>query len=372
MSMIKDAVTVLHNRLKQLTPEASPEHLAYLAKSIESIGGQGTLLEIVALTDEKLLEVANAVASHQQDLTTAKDNHLTLLDQAKNNHVATLNDVVASQITQIDHLVAVNDVPQGSSILEEISDAVMPFTGEHVANDDLPLLFGIVSRHGDQAWGVGHFTQELGQWHNSRAEDAFKTITGINNWGTTRNGFHYHPSLHFIRGTQGEFIFREYFERYADSGNNYLYPHAALGVLFIKNTTNGDIIRDFEFGGSSYWSSGYEGAGLHLGVPNETDQNKELINTITWSNVYAYSAAVPSFGNQKVPILIPAGKTVALMLYTSAFLNAGNYNRYALFLHWYVFNIRAAFLTAGVEIDAERTIKAWKSSRLAETYEIWR
>ena len=47
-TLLKSAVEALNARLEELTPEASPEQLAYLSKSVQNMAGQGTILDIVA------------------------------------------------------------------------------------------------------------------------------------------------------------------------------------------------------------------------------------------------------------------------------------------------------------------------------------
>ncbi|GFU21009.1 putative phage related protein [Nephila pilipes] len=78
---------------------------------------------------------------------------------------------------------------------------------------------------------------------------------------------------------------------------------------------------------------------------------------------------------------IPAGKTVAVLLYTSSYLHSrtkvsegafsGDVYTYGQFIQWGIHNIRNNFLTAGLEIDVERTLKACQCPGLSETYELW-
>ncbi|WP_265032474.1 hypothetical protein [Wolbachia endosymbiont (group B) of Apotomis turbidana] len=51
MTIAKEVVYALHQRLKDLSVNATPDQLAYLAKSLESIAGQSTVLDIVQMTD---------------------------------------------------------------------------------------------------------------------------------------------------------------------------------------------------------------------------------------------------------------------------------------------------------------------------------
>jgi ABC-type multidrug transport system permease subunit len=71
-------------------------------------------------------------------------------------------------------------------------------------------------------------------------------------------------------------------------------------------------------------------------------------------------------------VLIPAGKTVAILLYSSAYYYTTYYNYYTQFMHWYIFNFRSAFLTTGLEVDVERTLKAWQCRGYQNSFDIWK
>lgn len=135
--------------------------------------------------------------------------------------------------------------------------------------------------------------------------------------------------------------------KYAVSTNEYSYPYAGLGVIFIKNTTAADITRTVSFGGSTYWSSGYEGMGLFVATPNNTNANKSSISGLTWTNLYNNATSNANIASS-ASVVIPAGKTVAILLYTSAYYYTGINSYYAQFLHWYIFSFRNGFLTTGL------------------------
>ncbi len=117
-------------------------------------------------------------------------------------------------------------------------------------------------------------------------------------------------------------------------------------------------------------------------VLSNFNANKSSISRIIWKNVYQYTSSdskLAGSGN----VEIPAGKTVAILLYTSSYLCsrtqvsqgmlASNYvYNYGQFIQWGIYNIRSNFLTTGLEIDVERTLKAWQCPGLSETYELWR
>ncbi|MFP3030194.1 MAG: hypothetical protein ACEY3M_03170, partial [Wolbachia sp.] len=144
MTIAKEVVYALHQRLKDLSVNATPDQLAYLAKSLESIAGQSTVLDIVQITDEKLKELLNAATKHLSDLDTRKASslaavsesekqllkridekgttNLSLLDSRKDSHVATINNAgdLNSIRNTLNSLKAISDIPNGSSIMKEI------------------------------------------------------------------------------------------------------------------------------------------------------------------------------------------------------------------------------------------------------------
>lgn len=429
-TLIKDAVTALHNRLSELTPSATPEQLAYLGKSIQNIGGQGTILDIVALTDDKLQELIDAATAHLanmtdaetnalgaldtaktdtldefnttkinalSDMVTAKDSYISEMDTAKTGHVTDINTEGTTQVAAVTaagsafadvndvpggstimtevnavqaNLDAINDIPGGSTILTEINNASTE--GINFAPGSIPFLFGVLNRYNEYNYGVGEWTSELGQWYTNNAHWAFDLLCGTHGESTNYSGFYRMPSIQFLQGNNGRFNFKEQFNRYTHTSNQYTYPYAALGVFFIKNTTGSSMNRTFYHGGSAYWSSGYEGAALWVGTPNDTDANKESISSISWNAAFNTTSNTHDWGGQSTTVTIPAGKTVAVMLYTSAHYFAGPSSFYAQFLGWYIYNFRSNFLTTGLEVDFERTIKAWQQGNgLSQTHQIW-
>ena len=107
---------------------------------------------------------------------------------------------------------------------------------------------------------LGILTSQLGVWYNNvaNAYNMLKLLTGIHAYSTAYSGFYRPTQLHFLQGTNGMFIHKEMYVKYAVSTNEYTYP-SGLGVIFVKNNTNADITRTLSFGRSTYWSSGYEG-----------------------------------------------------------------------------------------------------------------
>ncbi|GEM_PF-1619605 len=429
-TLLKTAVEALNDRLAELTTEATPEQLAYLSKSVQNMSGQGTILDIVALTDDKLQELIDAATAHLtsmtdaetnalgaldtakvdsldemgttkvnalSDMLTAKDSHLVEMDTAKTGHVTAINTEGTSQLAAVSdaatafigvndvpggstimtevnavqsNLDAINDIPGGSTILTEINNSVGD--GLIIDPNAIPFLFGVLSRYNDYNYGGGQWTSELGQWYTNNPEWPFNLLCGTHSESTSYSGFFKMPSLQFLQGSNGRFNFKEQYNRYQQSSNQYQYPYAAVGVFFIKNTTGSSMNRTFYHGGSAHWSSGYEGASLWVGTPNQTDANKGSISSISWSNVFSTTSSTHNWGGQSTTVTIPAGKTVAVMLYTSAYYITSPSSFYSQFLGWYIYNFRSNFMTTGLEVDAERTIKAWQQGHgLNQPHQLW-
>ncbi|WMT83896.1 hypothetical protein NMD99_04260 [Wolbachia endosymbiont of Listronotus oregonensis] len=272
---------------------------------------------------------------------------------------------------------SINDVPSGSSIMKEVKNRNMVEPGS------LPFLFGVLSR-GNNYYGHGIFTTELGGWSGdiTKTDYMLQLLAGSHTYDTSYVSFYRPRQLSFIEGSKGTFIYGELYTNSFSSSHNqiYYYPCAALGVMFVKNTTSRDITRTLNFVGTSYWSSGYEGAGAFVGTPDNTNASKSRISKIMWKNVYKYASSNSKFaasGN----VEIPAGKTVAVLLYTSSYLHSrtkvsegafsGDVYTYGQFIQWGIYNIRNNFLTAGLEIDVERTLRAWQCPGLDATHKIW-
>ncbi|MDX5496635.1 MAG: hypothetical protein O7173_03125 [Wolbachia endosymbiont of Nomada fabriciana] len=444
MTTIKEIIDVLQGRLKDLAANSTPDQLAYLAKALELIVDKSSVSEIVQMTDGKLKELLDSAKKHLSDINSNKassisaitvaktesvseinklrdsslntlkassDSHISLLDTRKNTNIAAINSVGNDHKDGLKGLVdnfrAVNDVPGGSSIMKEIKtreDQLKTLTTKFNSINDvpssssimrevkkrnmvepgsLPFLFGVLGRKNNY-FGHGTFTTELGKWSSdiTKTDYMLQLLAGSHTYDTDYVSFYRPRQLYFIEGNKGTFIYGELCTNSFSGSYDeiYYYPYAALGVVFVKNTTNVNINKTIEFVGSSYSSTEYGGAGLFVGTPDNT--NKSSISRIIWKNVYQYTSSdskLAGSGN----VEIPAGKTVAILLYTSSYLCsrtqvsqgmlASNYvYNYGQFIQWGIYNIRSNFLTTGLEIDVERTLKAWQCPGLSETYELWR
>ncbi|RDD35492.1 hypothetical protein Wcon_00336 [Wolbachia endosymbiont of Cylisticus convexus] len=437
MTKVKEIIDALQERLKDLAANSTPDQLAYLAKALELIVDKSAVSEIVQITDGKLKELLNAARSHLNDINTNKENsisaitgaktksvdeintlktntldtlkassdsHISLLDTRKNANIAAINSISNSHKDGLKGLVedfrTVNDVPDGSSIMKEIrsreptklnsindvpsgSSIMKEVRNRHMIEPGaLPFLFGVLSRKNNY-FGHGTFTTELGQWSSdvTKTDYMLQLLAGSHTYDTDYVSFYRPRQLSFIEGNKGTFIYGESYTSSDSTSRDqiYYYPYAALGVMFVKNTTSRNITRTLNFVGTSYWSSGYEGAGAFVGTPDNT--NKSRISKITWKNVYQYTSSSSRFAGSG-NVEIPAGKTIAVLLYTSSYLDSrgkvsegmlsGNVYIYSQFIQWGIYNFRSNFLTTGLEVDVERTLKAWQCPGLSNTYEIWR
>ncbi|GHT98402.1 hypothetical protein FACS1894126_3840 [Alphaproteobacteria bacterium] len=188
-----------------------------------------------------------------------------------------------------------------------------------------------------------------------------KLLAGTHEYTTEYAGFYKEPSLCFLQGSMGNFIQREMYLKYQSSSNMYVYPYAALGVFFIKNTTDLAIATTIKVGGSCY----SDGGSVLVGTPNA--ENEE----ISWQNIYVTSATSSNFTGTS-SFNVPANTTVAILVYTSSYYYTGSYSYYVQFLHWYVHSFRAETLVSGLEIDVEKTLKAWQCKGLSSAYDLWR
>jgi hypothetical protein len=133
----------------------------------------------------------------------------------------------------------------------------------------------------------------------------------------------------------------------------------------VKNPTDQAITATINSGGSSYWSSGYEGASMFIATPNHETE------TLIWTNIFSYTSSTYSFSKTS-NFTVPPNSTVAILLYTSSYYITTANSYYAQFLQWYVHSFRSVTLADGLEIDLEKTMKAWQSKGFGSTYDLWR
>ena len=387
MSITEETLNAIHKRLQSLSVTAEPEQLAYLAKAFETIASNGKMLDIEDLSDEKLDELLKKYDEYTSKINTSKSASLEEIANYKTGLIEELVKVTNDNLTQINTVVdkkkaelttainkfsSVNDVPTCSTIRNEI--LIETEKRKFIKDGALPFLFGILSRSND-FYGVGNFTSELGAWPSdtTKTDSMLKLLAGCHSFTTEYAGFYKEPSLCFLQGSKGNFIEQEMYMKYANSANMYTYPYAAFGVFFVKNTTASSINSTVNFGGSSGWSSGYEGAGVFIGTPNNTNTNADKISEIAWKTAFSYTSSAPAF-NGSATFVVPADSTVAVLLYTSSFYNTTptSKNYHSQFIAWNLSKIRSEFLINGLEIDFDRTLNAWQCRGFSTTNQLWR
>lgn len=94
---------------------------------------------------------------------------------------------------------------------------------------------------------------------------------------------------------------------------NYNSSYNAFGsrIMFLKNTTTSSITRNLYFFYSSYWSSGYDGAGVRVFTPNSA--NFDAVTSVTETNAWSYTSNT-WLGSTSCSITIPAQTTIAVVL----------------------------------------------------------
>lgn len=400
MSLSKEVLEALEARLKILAETAEPDQLAYLAKALEAVAGKTTAFDLVQLTDEKLKELLtlteNALAQLQEAkneaaselqsqkeaaeeaLTQEKDTilaqleadivqNLSLLETKTQDHVATIqlakHDLVEQLASEMERFDAINDLPEGMTLMDAIHERTMIEPGA------LPLVFGILSRKEDN-YGLGSFTTELGKWSSGGANTMLGLLCGCHTYTTDYTAFYRPPQLCFLQGEKGVFMFKHLNVVYGTSTTQYQYPHACLGVLFVKNTTEEAITSTLSFGGACGGTSGYEGMGLFVGVPKPPTEEEPAASGLEWSNLFSTTTAASS-KSSTASVTIPAQTTVAVLLYTSGYYVTTSNNHYAIFSHWFLHSVRSEFLKEGLEMDTEKTLKAWQCPGYSDPSELW-
>ena len=134
--------------------------------------------------------------------------------------------------------------------------------------------------------------------------------------------------------------------------NSNSYSPFSVLVMFVKNPTNTDISSTFYGKYTNYWSSGHDGAGCKVIVPNNTD--KSLVTGTSITSGWQQSGTSSSGTTNSATYSFPANKTVALVMAATDYYWTGTTNNY----YW---NSMVAFYNlqvlenAGLECDLEMT-----------------
>ena len=371
MKVSLKSIELLQKKLKNIDSETSSNDLESIANAVNSISKCETTDDILELSDLKHSEILDSAKEKLSKIESISELSGSIIDQSKLEISSKTNDNL-SEITED----LKNNENSLSSMGEEIKNLLLNFNDttiqkkiqeEFTKNDflnskNLPFLFGILSRNDDN-YGVGNLTSELGKWSTTAADSMLQLLAGCHNYTTEYSGFCVEPKLCFFQGSKGNFSKKKSYIKHTISTNMYQYPYAALGCLFIKNTTEKSITSTLNFGGSSAWSSGYEGAGVFVGTPNSVEKS------LNWTNIYSYTSSAANFSGS-ANIWVPGNTTVAVLFYTSSFFITSAKGYHSQFLAWQM-NKLSEFLINGLEIDIEKTLKAWQCPGFSTTYELF-
>ena len=373
---------LLQQRFKHIADvNTSSKQLRQLGRAVANISKLETTDDILEFSDKKLNFLLENANSKVRDLKMDQDTKISQLKGKKYTFVADINTSKEENVyaiedlanskqvelnTIVDNFGLINDIPLNSSIKAEVESSLAKH--KFLKNKGLPFVFGILSRY-DDYYGVGGFTTALGTWYNAEANTMFSFLTGSHGYTTDYTGFYLEPKLCFLQGSEGNFIRKKSYMKYDNTTSMYKYPYAALGCLFVSNVTNEEISSTIDFGGTSYTSTG--GASMFVGTPDHVSK------VITWTNVYSYSSSSTGFSNS-ASISIPPNTTACILLYTSSYYistptnGSSSYGYHVQFLHWRLNKIRSAFLIDGLEIDFEKTLKAWQCPGFTNSYDLWK
>ncbi|GHU13341.1 hypothetical protein FACS189449_08570 [Alphaproteobacteria bacterium] len=377
MKVSQKAIELLQQRLKNLDVSIENIELEQLANAVAAMSklettddilalGAAKLAELSEYSSEKLTEINNFGEERQTEFLTAKDSRLSAVSASKLSSLDSVSHVFAEKQDEINFLVddfaEMNDVPDESTICPEISNNLDRY--KFLNSDELPFIFGVLSRYDDYFSGFSD---------SYSCDLLLEILTGCHDYTATNSAaFYLEPKLRFLQGAHGNFIKRKFYTKYTYTTSQYAYPYAAAGCLFEKNTTELDITSALTFGCSSYASTG--GANVYVGVPNKATE------TITWTTAYSYTSS-SSGVSITVNITVPANSTVVVMLYSSSYFytrpsNGASsptyYGYHAQFLHWRLIKIRSEFLKEGLEIDFDKTLKAWQCPGFSTPFELFK
>ncbi|GHT98406.1 hypothetical protein FACS1894126_3850 [Alphaproteobacteria bacterium] len=174
MSVTEETLNAIHSRLQELSTEATPEQVAYLAKAFEAVASNGKMIDIVNLTDQKLEEMLaktnehlTALSIHNEtfiaDLGDLQDEACDAIASVTNENLLSIINLVEARKPELaaltEQFATVNDIPAGSSILKEITKEGNRI--KFVQDGALPFVFGILSRYNDYSYGVSEVFQRI-------------------------------------------------------------------------------------------------------------------------------------------------------------------------------------------------------------------
>lgn len=264
----------------------------------------------------------------------------------------------------------------GSGVLSYANGPVVPSYNDAIVAGSMPYLFCCNTWYKSGNFSSVGVSSELGDWASSNSTAAlyrFQVATGWNPWGVTNEprytGYVIPPTLMYATGGRNNDIYVRSFQIYPDTSNRYNYPDAFLSVYFIKNTTSAAISsRTFYMEGSSYRGSSYSGQSGGYFTPNAA--NGSTVTSLTYTSGYTYTSN-SSANNGSFSVTIPANTTIAILIYTSDWYWQESNGYWFQSAHG-AYDIVQSFLTTGLEIDIDRTVRAVNNpTRSNNPVDIW-
>lgn len=276
------------------------------------------------------------------------------------NRVISVDKSLATKATK-------SELNSGISNLKQTLASKDNLLGIQILPGTKPFLYCRMRRSGRGYLGYPWTSNYSLYANNSSARFMFEQLVGYRN-SSSYDCFAIPPSMHFS-GNGGTWMKNEGWTEYAYTSNQYNYPSYDMLVMFVKNTTNSDMTRTFGRYLSSNNSNGsYNRSSVYVGTPNYQNQSKGSINSIGWSNVYNYSSNTYAT-NANFNVTIPRGKTVAILMYSTAYFYTSGSSHYMFYSTIGFYNLNS-FLCDGLEIDRERTLKAYQRN-CCNIHEIW-
>ena len=120
------------------------------------------------------------------------------------------------------------------------------------------------------------------------------------------------PELGYIHGGRHGGPFSMYNTRW----NGTSYPPFRTTIMWLKNTTTGNLSMNLYGSMSSNWNSGHDGASMWIGEPNSAD--KSQVTSIDWSNTN-YTGTNTDWNASVTRNNIETGKTVVCLMMHSLY-----------------------------------------------------
>lgn len=306
-----------------------------------------------------------------QDDVTRLENALDAIDQ----------DIHAIDTGKADQTAlqsAIDTINTAKADVDEIKDSLDTVDAElHGMKQEMPLLAGThpflfckMRRSGRGAtYLVNAWTTEMGTLNNNAdvAPMMFKQFIGGNN--NNYDIYSIPPMLQFV-GPDARWVKSDSWLEHAYHENQYKYGAYEMILMFFKNTGESDLTRTFSRIYSATGSNGdYGRSSAYVGTPDQTDANSAAISSIAWT-VAHFDDTNGSGKTALFDITVPAGKTVALLFYSSAGMDGSSSTYHFLNTDIGIYDF-GNFLCDGLEVDHKRTLKAMQY-KTQEIHEIWR